>query len=121
MRIILTTFCFATHLSACSSPIEQNTTQAGFITLLGTDTLADEQYSVSENHPEGGTLIVNTPTYQGGTTHNSDWNLERVPRTRTTLDETAEVFTASIAEGKSSDHLQLSRNQSAFSVPVRTN
>ena len=74
-------------------------------------------YTIPE--PEGGTLIINTQTGQGGTTYNSDLDLGRVSMTRTMLDETIEVFTISIDE--TANMLQLSWDQSAFSIPVRIN
>ena len=71
--------------------------------------------------PDGGTLIINTQTDQGGTTYNSDLDLGRVPMTRTMLDETVEVFNISIVNSESSDMLRIAWDQSAFSVPVRIN
>lgn len=76
-------------------------------------------YTIPE--PEGGTLIINTQTGQGGTTYNSDLDLGRVPLTHSMLDETVEVFSISIVESESSNMLQLAWDQSAFSVPVRIN
>ena len=67
--------------------------------------------------PDGGTLIINTQTGQGGTTYNSDLNLGTVPMVRTSLDDAVEVFTISIENNQ----LQLLWDQSAFSVPVRIN
>ena len=71
--------------------------------------------------PEGGTLIINTQTDQGGTTYNSDLDLGRVSMTRTNLDDAVDVFNISIVEDASSHRLQIAWDQSAFSVPIQTN
>ena len=76
-------------------------------------------YTIPE--PEGGTLIINTQTDQGGTTYNNDLDLGRVPLTRSMLDETVETFSISIVNDGSSNSLQLAWDQSAFSVPIRIN
>ncbi len=70
---------------------------------------------------EGGTLIINTQTDQGGTTYNSELDLGRVSMTRTQLDDVVEVFNISIEEEASSHRLQIAWDQSAFSVPVQIN
>ena len=71
--------------------------------------------------PDGGTLIVNTETGQGGTTYNEDMDLGRVPMTRISLDDSVEIFTISIEGPPTSRTLHLKWDQTAFTVPVREN
>lgn len=67
--------------------------------------------------PEGGTLIINTQTGQGGTTYNSELDLGRVPMERTILNDAVEVFNISVED----QQLHISWDQSTFSVPVQLN
>ena len=67
--------------------------------------------------PTGGTLIINKQTGQGGTTYNEDQDLGRVAMTRVSLDEPVEVFTISVESQDQQDVLQLSWDQTAFTVP----
>ncbi len=67
--------------------------------------------------PTGGTLIINTQTDQGGTTYNEDQDLGRVAMNRVSLDEPVEVFTIAVVSQDQQGVLQLSWDQTAFTVP----
>ena len=72
-------------------------------------------YSIPE--AEGGLLIVNRQTGQGGTTYEATRDLGRVPLTRSSLTEAVEVFTIGVeAEGRAG-RLALRVASDAFSVP----
>ena len=73
-------------------------------------------YSIPEE--DGGTLIINRQTGQGGTTYNEEMDLGRVPMERSTTDETVGDFTISIEGAGSDGSLQLIWDQSRFSVPI---
>lgn len=67
--------------------------------------------------PDGGMLIINQQTGQGGTTYNADQDLGRVPMTSRTLDETVELFTIEIVDTEEGGELQLQWDQTAFVIP----
>ncbi len=64
---------------------------------------------------EGGLLLINTQTGQGGTTYDAD--LGRVDLTRTTLDESVEVFTILVEETEEGGVLKLQWGMTELSVP----
>ncbi len=66
---------------------------------------------------EGGLLLINTQTGQGGTTYNEDLDLGRVDLTRTTLDESVEVFTIRVEETDEGGVLKLQWDITELSVP----
>ncbi len=66
---------------------------------------------------EGGLLLINTQTGQGGTTYNEDQDLGRVELTRTTLDESVEVFTILVEETDEGGELKLQWGMTELSVP----
>ena len=66
---------------------------------------------------EGGLLLINTQTGQGGTTYNADLDLGRVALTRTTLDEPVELFTILVEETDEGGVLALQWGQTELSVP----
>ena len=66
---------------------------------------------------EGGLLLINTQTGQGGTTYDADLDLGRVDLTRTTLDESVEVFTISVEEMEEGGVLKLQWGTTELSVP----
>lgn len=75
-------------------------------------------YTIPE--ADGGTLIVNRQTGQGGTTYNADRDLGRVPMTRTTLDEPVETFTIAIEDqGGGRGLLRLQWDRTSYDVPIR--
>ena len=65
---------------------------------------------------DGGTLIINTQTGQGGTTYNADRDLGRVALNRTTLDETVELFTIRVEETDEGGVLKLQWDRTELSV-----
>ena len=68
--------------------------------------------------PDGGVLIVNRQTGQGGTTYDAGRDLGRVPLTRTPLSEAVEAFTVAVeATGPASGRLALRWNRDEFAVP----
>ncbi|MEM8486525.1 MAG: DUF2911 domain-containing protein [Bacteroidota bacterium] len=67
--------------------------------------------------PTGGTLIINKQTGQGGTTYNEDQDLGRVAMTRVALETPVEVFTITTTANGQEGVLQLSWDQTAFTVP----
>lgn len=66
---------------------------------------------------DGGTLIINTQTGQGGTTYNEDRDLGRVTLTRTMIDETIELFTIRVDETAEGGVLKLQWDRTELSVP----
>ena len=66
---------------------------------------------------EGGMLLINTQTGQGGTTYDADLDLGRVDLTRTTLDESVEVFTILVEEMEEGGVLKLQWGATELSVP----
>lgn len=66
---------------------------------------------------EGGLLLINTQTGQGGTTYNEDQDLGRLELTRTTLDESVEVFTILVEETEEGGVLKLQWGTTELSVP----
>jgi len=71
--------------------------------------------------PDGGTLMINTQTGQGGTTYNEDRDLGRIPLTRSSLPETVEVFTILVEDTDAGGVLKLQWDRTdlsvAFTVP----
>lgn len=72
-------------------------------------------YTIPE--PDGGTLIVNQQTGQGGTTYDSARDLGRVPMRLETLPEPVEVFTIDLEDTDAGGLLKLMWDQTAFVVP----
>ncbi len=69
---------------------------------------------------DGGLLIVNRQTGQGGTTYNIGQDLGRVPLVRSSLAESVEAFEIRIeASDAQSGQLALRWDRDAFSVPFR--
>ncbi|WP_412061464.1 DUF2911 domain-containing protein [Rubrivirga sp. IMCC45206] len=67
---------------------------------------------------DGGVLIVNRQTGQGGTTYDPARDLGRVPLARSPLGDTVEAFTIAVEEaGRGAGRLALRWNRDAFSVP----
>ncbi len=98
----------ATHLTT-----DRDLVLGGLAVPAGTYTL----YSVPQ--PDGGLLIVNRQTGQGGTTYNADQDLGRVALTRSALDETVEDFAIAIEPtSETAGRLVLRWDRDAFSVPV---
>lgn len=83
----------------------------GLTVPAGTYTL----YTIPE--PDGGTLIVNRQTGQGGTTYNADRDLGRVAMTRESLPHTVEPFTIQVEDTDAGGALRLHWDQTAFVVP----
>lgn len=73
-------------------------------------------YSIPE--ADGGLLIINMQTGQGGTTYNEDRDLGRIPMTRETLLDSEEIFNIAIEEKSPNATLQLRWDQTAYSVPL---
>ena len=68
--------------------------------------------------PEGGLLIVNRQTGQGGTTYDPAQDLGRVSMTRSQLGETVEAFTIAVEEtGSGTGRLALQWDRDEFVVP----
>ena len=72
-------------------------------------------YTIPE--PDGGTLIVNRQTGQGGTTYNADRDLGRVEMTMESLPRTVEAFTIQVEDTDAGGALRLHWDQTAFVVP----
>ena len=72
-------------------------------------------YTIPEE--DGGTLIVNRQTGQGGTTYNQDRDLGRVDLQRSPLDETLEDFTIAVEDTEAGGTLSLRWDRSEFYVP----
>lgn len=67
--------------------------------------------------PDGGVLIVNRQTGQGGTTYDADRDLGRVPLARSPLGDTVEAFTIAVDEtGPRAGRLALRWDRDAFAV-----
>ena len=66
---------------------------------------------------EGGLLLINTQTGQGGTTYDAELDLGRVDLTKTTLDESVEVFTILVEEMEEGGVLKLQWGTTELSVP----
>ena len=66
---------------------------------------------------EGGLLLINAQTGQGGTTYDADLDLGRVDLTRTTLEESVEVFTIRVEEMEEGGALKLQWGTTELSVP----
>ncbi len=66
---------------------------------------------------EGGLLLVNTQTGQGGTTYDADLDLGRVELTRTALDESVETFAMLVEETEEGGLLKLQWGKTELSVP----
>lgn len=66
---------------------------------------------------DGGLLIVNRQTGQGGTTYDAGRDLGRVPLTRAPLAEPVEVFTIAVEPEGPGGRLVLRWDRDAFSVP----
>lgn len=73
-------------------------------------------YSIPE--ADGGVLIVNRQTGQGGTTYDEARDLGRVPLSREPLEETVEAFTIAVEEtGPAAGRLALRWDRDALVVP----
>ena len=83
----------------------------------GIDVPAGEYTLYTIPQPDGGTLIVNRQTGQGGTTYNEDRDLGRVEMQRADLPETVEDFTIVVEEVDGGGVLRLQWDRTAFSVP----
>jgi hypothetical protein len=66
---------------------------------------------------DGGLLILNTQTGQGGTTYQEDRDLGRVSMRREALDGPVALFTIDIEERNQNAFLQLKWDQTAYTVP----
>lgn len=67
--------------------------------------------------PDGGLLLINTQTDQGGTTYNADQDLGRVPMTIAALPESVEAFTIRVEEDGDAGVLRLQWDQTEFRIP----
>ncbi len=67
--------------------------------------------------PEGGVLIINRQTGQGGTAYDPERDLGRVKMQLSTLPETVEVFTIQVEETQAGGELQLKWDKTAFVIP----
>ena len=67
--------------------------------------------------PEGGVLIFNRQTGQGGTTYDEAQDLGRVPMSVSALPEPVELFTIAVEEGATGGAIELRWGRTAFSVP----
>ena len=72
-------------------------------------------YTIPE--ADGGTLIVNRQTGQGGTTYNQDQDLGRVPMQILKLPSAVEAFTIGIEDTAEGGALVLQWDRTAFRVP----
>lgn len=69
---------------------------------------------------DGGQLLVNRQTGQGGTSYDAEQDLGRVAMTHTELDEPVEDFTIDVVEDSSGQgRLRLMWDRTAYEVPVR--
>jgi len=71
-------------------------------------------YSIPE--AEGGTLIINTQTKQGGTTYHEDRDQARVPMQVRPLDEVVELFTIVLELDGNTGELKLQWDQKEYFV-----
>jgi hypothetical protein len=67
--------------------------------------------------PEGGLLLINRQTGQGGTTYDPDQDLGRVRMTVSALPEAVEVFTIVVEESGTGGVLRLRWDRTEFAVP----
>jgi hypothetical protein len=74
-------------------------------------------YTIPEQ--DGGWLIVNRQTGQGGTTYDAARDLGRVRMTRTTLAEPVEAFTIDVEPAGNGGTLRIVWDRNAFTVPFR--
>lgn len=72
-------------------------------------------YTIPEEN--GGTLIINRQTGQGGTSYDEEMDLGRVPLERSSTNETTEDFTITVEEAEEGGTLNLLWDRSRFSVP----
>lgn len=72
-------------------------------------------YTIPE--ADGGTLMINTQTGQGGTTYNADMDLGRVSLQAEPLEEAVEVFTIGVEETDQGGSLQIMWDRTALTVP----
>ena len=100
----------ATHLTT-SRPLVLDPDGVALAVPAGTATL----FSVPR--PDGGLLIVNRQTGQGGTAYDEARDLGRVPMTRSALDDTVEAFTIAVEPDGDGGRLVLRWDRDAFSVP----
>lgn len=66
---------------------------------------------------DGGLLIINRQTGQGGTTYNEDQDLGRIPMQVEQLDTPVEIFTIAVSESGQQGVLQLIWDRTALTVP----
>ena len=71
-------------------------------------------YSIPE--AEGGTLVINTQTGQGGTTYNQDRDLARIPMQVRSLDEVVKLFTIVLELNGKVGELKLQWDQKEYFV-----
>ena len=96
-------------------------TNAALVLGEGADALAVPAgvytlYSIPS--PDGGVLIVNRQTGQGGTTYDEARDLGRVPLMRSSLGDEVEAFTIAVeGTGPAAGRLALRWDRDAFSVP----
>lgn len=72
-------------------------------------------YTIPE--PDGGTLIVNRQTGQGGTTYDEAMDLGRVEMQRSDVTETVEDFMIAVEDTEAGGTLKLMWDRTEFSVP----
>ncbi len=72
-------------------------------------------YSIPE--ADGGVLIINQQTGQGGTTYDEDMDFGRVPMQRSELSESVEDFTIEIEDTPEGGAIHLIWDRSRFTVP----
>lgn len=96
----------ATHLTT-----DRDLVVGGLAVPAGRYTL----YSVPA--PDGGVLIINRQTGQGGTTYDAAQDLGRVPLTRTALAEPVELFTITVDPTPTGGALRLQWDRTELSVP----
>lgn len=73
-------------------------------------------YTIPE--PDGGTLIINRQTGQGGTTYDEAQDLGRVDMTISALPEPVELFTVEVEETDAGGSFKLQWDQTEFAVPI---
>ena len=86
------------------------------LVVEGLDVPAGEYTLSTIPAEDGGLLIINTQTGQGGTTYNEDRDLGRIPLTRSSLDESVEVFTIVVEEMGEGGVLKLQWGTTELSV-----
>ena len=87
------------------------------LTVAGLDVPAGEYTLSTIPAEDGGLLIINKQTGQGGRTYNEDQDLGRVALTRSSLDESVEVFTILVEEMGEDGVLKLQWDTTELSVP----